>query len=588
MGLISFVGNEERMIGSQFFFTLGDDLTYLDEKHCVFGEVVEGYEILELINEVICDTDDRPYQDVRITHTVILDDPYPDPKKLSVPSRSPSPSAERLQGGRIAPDEEIDETEGKNVHEVAEKQAEREAKARATILEMVGDLPDADMAPPENVLFVCKLNPVTTDEDLEIIFNRFGKIKSCEVIRDRKTDDSLQYAFIEFEDQKSCEDAYFKMDNILIDDRRIHVDFSQSVSKIKWHGKGRGVTHYDENGKRTRGNNNEIGKGNYKVHSEQNKSHRRYRSHSKSPTRSRNAPEKEKDRASSRRIPRDNSRNDRREVSQTRSRSPQKLPTSVYKNDRKEMPTRKERSRSPSYRRKHEDHSRNRNGNQRNNRNRSISPRQTYEKRRHERNSYQEDRYAESSKGSSKQNLRQERKLPENQDGRKQLSDHKTRDMKINREESHHSREDSRSDNKKYTKMKIERNYSNDRQEKKVMNKIDSDRRNKKRVENTKHRKSSSESEEEKPRKSKKKLKKPQSSSSESTSSDSSTETSSSESSSESESSDSFSSDSDSSDSKDEKMKRKKNKKRTKHETTDSDSESFKKTKEKNKKKETC
>jgi RNA recognition motif-containing protein len=41
---------------------------------------------------------------------------------------------------------------------------------------MVGDLPDADVAPPENVLFVCKLNPVTTDDDLEIIFSRFNSL----------------------------------------------------------------------------------------------------------------------------------------------------------------------------------------------------------------------------------------------------------------------------------------------------------------------------------------------------------------------------------------------------------------------------
>lgn len=60
--------------------------------------------------------------------------------------------------------------------EIAEMRKDREAKARATILEIVGDLPDAEMAPPENVLFVCKLNPVTGDDDLEIIFNRFGKI----------------------------------------------------------------------------------------------------------------------------------------------------------------------------------------------------------------------------------------------------------------------------------------------------------------------------------------------------------------------------------------------------------------------------
>ena len=38
---------------------------------------------------------------------------------------------------------------------------EREARAQALTLEMVGDLPFADVKPPENILFVCKLNPVT-------------------------------------------------------------------------------------------------------------------------------------------------------------------------------------------------------------------------------------------------------------------------------------------------------------------------------------------------------------------------------------------------------------------------------------------
>lgn len=65
-----------------------------------------------------------------------------------------------------------------------------------------------------------------------MIFSRFGKILSCEVIRDKRTGDSLQYAFIEYEEQTSCEQAYFKMQGVLIDDHRIHVDFSQSVSKL--------------------------------------------------------------------------------------------------------------------------------------------------------------------------------------------------------------------------------------------------------------------------------------------------------------------------------------------------------------------
>jgi hypothetical protein len=42
----------------------------------------------------------------------------------------------------------------------------------------------------------------------------------------------LQYAFIEFENQKDCEQAYFKMQGVLIDDHRIHVDFSQSVGVL--------------------------------------------------------------------------------------------------------------------------------------------------------------------------------------------------------------------------------------------------------------------------------------------------------------------------------------------------------------------
>jgi peptidyl-prolyl cis-trans isomerase-like 4 len=79
------------------------------------------------------------------------------------------------------------------------------AASSALTLEMIGDIPFATIRPPENILFVCKLNPVTADEDLELIFSRFGKVLSCEVVRDRKTGDSLQYAFIEFDEQTSAE-----------------------------------------------------------------------------------------------------------------------------------------------------------------------------------------------------------------------------------------------------------------------------------------------------------------------------------------------------------------------------------------------
>ena len=57
------------------------------------------------------------------------------------------------------------------------------------VLEIIGDIPDKDIKPPDNVLFVCKLNSVTTDEDLEIIFSRwrrklslhFGLVRSSKI-----------------------------------------------------------------------------------------------------------------------------------------------------------------------------------------------------------------------------------------------------------------------------------------------------------------------------------------------------------------------------------------------------------------------
>lgn len=237
-GTLSMANNGNNLYGSQFFLTLREDLEYLDKDHTVFGEVAEGMDVLMKIGGTHADKEGRPFQDIRIYHTVVLDDPFDDPAGLLVPERSPSPPLEITDSDRIGAEEKIDEFEGKTEEEVKRMVAERESKANAHILEMIGDIPDADGKPPENILFVCKLNSVTTAEDLEIIFSRFGSIVSCEIIRDQKTGDSLQYGFIEFEKEEDCVSAYFKMDNVLIDDRRIHVDFCQSLAKVR-HGRKR-------------------------------------------------------------------------------------------------------------------------------------------------------------------------------------------------------------------------------------------------------------------------------------------------------------------------------------------------------------
>ncbi|GKT91342.1 LOW QUALITY PROTEIN: putative RNA recognition domain-containing protein [Colletotrichum tofieldiae] len=221
---------DTRVAASQFIVTLGDDTDYLDGKAAVFG--CRRVRRPGKDQRGNCRRQGHPLIDIRIKHTIILDDPYPDPPELREPSASPPPTKPQLDTVRIADEAALHEDDDLDEEAIEKRRRDREARAQALTLEMMGDLPFAEVAPPENVLFVCKLNPVTTDADLELIFGRFGKILSCEVIRDAKTGDSLQYAFIEYADKASCEAAYFKMQDVLIDDRRIHVDFSQSVSKL--------------------------------------------------------------------------------------------------------------------------------------------------------------------------------------------------------------------------------------------------------------------------------------------------------------------------------------------------------------------
>jgi hypothetical protein len=103
-------------------------------------------------------------------------------------------------------------------------------ETRSLMLNVLDGITDTGITAPENVLFVCKLNPLTTSEGLATCFAQFGKVLSSEVLKDPKGN-SRCYAFVEFAEKSACDRAVQKMDKALIDDCRIHVDFSQSVSK---------------------------------------------------------------------------------------------------------------------------------------------------------------------------------------------------------------------------------------------------------------------------------------------------------------------------------------------------------------------
>ncbi|CAH8360585.1 unnamed protein product [Eruca vesicaria subsp. sativa] len=49
-GTVAMASGGENLNASQFYFTLRDDLDYLDGKHTVFGEIAEGLDTLTRIN----------------------------------------------------------------------------------------------------------------------------------------------------------------------------------------------------------------------------------------------------------------------------------------------------------------------------------------------------------------------------------------------------------------------------------------------------------------------------------------------------------------------------------------------------------
>lgn len=72
-GVISMANAGRNTNGSQFFIVTAEDASFLDRKHSIFGRVVAGMEVVDVIEASETDYQDRPLKEVKIKKIDIIE-----------------------------------------------------------------------------------------------------------------------------------------------------------------------------------------------------------------------------------------------------------------------------------------------------------------------------------------------------------------------------------------------------------------------------------------------------------------------------------------------------------------------------------
>jgi len=164
---IMFVTMGLKLIGSCFIISTKEksrtnDLT-------AFGMVSEGSSVLNCVGSFDPRWVRGSRQNIRIKHTLILSDPFPDFFDFfQYNNRCPCHFA--FHGNNLLSDKNQNREKAGENKNLEEQARTKNAKNKAFLLEVLEDLPDATINPPNNELFVCKLNQLTNEKRFKINF----------------------------------------------------------------------------------------------------------------------------------------------------------------------------------------------------------------------------------------------------------------------------------------------------------------------------------------------------------------------------------------------------------------------------------
>lgn len=78
-------------------------------------------------------------------------------------------------------------------------------------------------------IYIGNLSFSTTEETLQNKFESFGTIESVSIIRDKNTQMSKGFGFVEMEDEIAANKAVAKLHGTMIDSRKVRVNIARDI-----------------------------------------------------------------------------------------------------------------------------------------------------------------------------------------------------------------------------------------------------------------------------------------------------------------------------------------------------------------------